>query len=313
MAEWTGEWHPFAERFSMLGEEELRDLAESIKTDGQLHPCLMDPDGLGLDGRNRVAACRIAGVEPEWVVAAGKPRSTILAANVRRRQITLGQQAMAVALDLDESGQRVRGRFRRGAVPEAPDDNARSRDNRGWQWAVQKAGVVLDWLPHLAEDVMAGTLALDNAHQQARQKRDEETTNAEKVGRLPEDLAALVEAGVRDLDDALAEVGHRATVVEVDKQRNADGAPPPSFAQRVADGAVSWKEAASLAEEWREEREESIKRDQERLRDLNVAWRVIRNVAANPERPYTADVLAGLGQADRDALQRIISETGVAS
>ena len=50
-AAWAGTWHPVAERFPMLAEEELRRLADSITETGQLHPCLMTPVGTGLDGR----------------------------------------------------------------------------------------------------------------------------------------------------------------------------------------------------------------------------------------------------------------------
>ena len=95
---------------------------------------------------------------------------------------------------------------------------------------------------------------------QAKAAKAEQEEHAEKLAQLPDDLAALVENGIRDIDDALAEVGDRETVGEVDEIRSADGAPGPSFAGRASEGAVSWREAATLAEKWSQEREEGIRR-----------------------------------------------------
>lgn len=312
MGDWTGEWHAYAERFPLMSEPELRDLAESIRENGQREPCVMNSAGLGIDGRNRVAACGIAGVEPTWVVDDGDPVRIILDRNTRRRQMSTGARAMAVAVGLKALRLRENGRWKRGSVPASPD-NGSSSNSDTWQAAMKRAGAVLDWREDLADAVIAGGTALDEAYRLAQQKKEEDEAAAAKLARLPQDLRALVEAGSRDLDDALRETEHRRVVAEIDKLRDADGAPPPSFAERVADGGLSWQEAASLGQEWQQERTESIKRDQERLRELNVAWRVIRSVAANLNRPYASEVLSGLTEADRKTLERIISEAGVAS
>ena len=63
---WNGMWHPLTAGFPMLDGDELRALAADIRRYGQSAPCRMDPHGLGLDGRSRVAACALAGVEPRW-------------------------------------------------------------------------------------------------------------------------------------------------------------------------------------------------------------------------------------------------------
>lgn len=309
---WNGEWHPFAERFPMLNEQELRDMAESIKETGQLHACVMNPDGLGLDGRNRVAACKIAGVEPTWTVNGGNPMSIIIAANVHHRFLSTSQRAMAVAVELAERGMRVDApkggrRWKRGSVPDAPDDISRSTST-GWQQAIHRAGTVLDWLPDLADSVLSGALALDSAFSQAKDARDIETANAEKLTRLPDDLAALVESGVREIDGALAEVRDRETVTEIDKLRNADGAPAPTFADRAEDGSISWSEAATLAEQWQRERAESMDRDRARLLAANSAWGIVQHIARQPDHPYVTEILDGLGEADREALDGILAD-----
>lgn len=303
---WNGEWHPFAQRFPMLSEDELRDLAASIKETGQLHPCVMAPDGLGLDGRNRVAACRMAGVDPEWTVSEGAPAAVIVAANVRHRHLSLGQRAMATAMELVESGKRKNGRFQRGSVPESPDNP--SGLGHGWREMVRQAGIILDWREDLGNEVLLGELGLDAAYQEARQERDMQTTRAEKLAQLPADLAALVEAGARDLDEALAEAQQRSTVYDVDKIRDRDGAPPPSFADRAESGSVSWAEAATLARGWQTDRGEAIERDQRRIRNIVTGWGTVRTILADPENAYVADVLDSLGESDRRAITAIITE-----
>ena len=56
--------HPVAEMFPMMTEEELDELAEDIKQNGLLNPIIKDKDDVLIDGRNRLEACKRAGVEP---------------------------------------------------------------------------------------------------------------------------------------------------------------------------------------------------------------------------------------------------------
>ena len=51
-----------------------------------------------LDGRNRYAACRLAGVEPEFTTYDGDdPEGYALAVNAQRRDLTKSQRAMVAA------------------------------------------------------------------------------------------------------------------------------------------------------------------------------------------------------------------------
>ncbi len=75
---------------------------------------------------------------------------------------------------------------------------------------------MLDHRPDLADEVLVGRLPLDNAYQQAKAAKDESEEHADILAHLPDDLAALVESGVRDIDDALSEVEDRDTVSEID-------------------------------------------------------------------------------------------------
>src|SRR3954465_13133958 len=91
--------HPLAEMFPMLAEADLKGLAEDIKQHGLMHPIIIDDDGVLIDGRNRLGACRGGGGEPYYQRCdAGLAEAAIWSANVKRRQMTKGQIAMVAAM-----------------------------------------------------------------------------------------------------------------------------------------------------------------------------------------------------------------------
>lgn len=57
--------HPLANLFPLLHGADLEALAEDIGHNGLQHPVILF-DGKVLDGRNRLAACKLAGVEPRF-------------------------------------------------------------------------------------------------------------------------------------------------------------------------------------------------------------------------------------------------------
>jgi ParB-like chromosome segregation protein Spo0J len=93
------EVHPLANIFPMLSDEALADLAEDIKANGQRVPILLDQEGRLLDGRNRLKACELAGVEPkaERLTNGADPLTLIVSLNIKRRNLTAGQRAIAAA------------------------------------------------------------------------------------------------------------------------------------------------------------------------------------------------------------------------
>ena len=93
--------HPLAELFPMLAEREVRELADDIVTYGQREPIVL-LDGKVLDGRNRLAACRFAEVEPVFVDFAGDdPLGFVLSLNLHRRHLSESQRAMVAAKIVD--------------------------------------------------------------------------------------------------------------------------------------------------------------------------------------------------------------------
>lgn len=90
------EAHPAALAFPMLSDERLAALAADIKAHGQQEPIVLF-GGLLLDGRNRFAACGIAGVRPRFVTLAAdecpSPTQYVLSKNLQRRDLTPVQRA----------------------------------------------------------------------------------------------------------------------------------------------------------------------------------------------------------------------------
>jgi ParB-like chromosome segregation protein Spo0J len=58
----TMRFHSFADLFPLMPQPELEVLAADIEQNGLHTPITVDPDGLGLDGRNHLRACLWAGV-----------------------------------------------------------------------------------------------------------------------------------------------------------------------------------------------------------------------------------------------------------
>ncbi len=90
--------HPAADLFPMLSEQELKELADDIRANGLHEPLWVwdDPDRgpVLLDGRNRLAACKLAGVKPTTRTYAGDdPVSFVISENVKRRHLTAMQKA----------------------------------------------------------------------------------------------------------------------------------------------------------------------------------------------------------------------------
>src|SRR5215472_4951745 len=83
--------HPVAALFPMLSEDELQEMAADIKERGLLQKITLDPEGRILDGRNRYAACGIAGVDPGFEDYDGSdPDGYALAVNIERRHLNAG-------------------------------------------------------------------------------------------------------------------------------------------------------------------------------------------------------------------------------
>ena len=110
-----------------------------------------------IDGRNRRAACKVAGMEPTSRDLNGEdPTAFVLSANIHRRHMTKGQRAMAVAKIYP-------GGSGKGANP----------TNLGLSHElIRQARLVLQYAPDLADNILVGTSKIDDAYKTARERKD---------------------------------------------------------------------------------------------------------------------------------------------
>jgi hypothetical protein len=128
----------------MMNAAALQGLADDIREHGQREPVVLF-DGAVLDGRNRLRACELAGVEPVFVTVesyeVGDPIDFVLSLNEKRRHMTDSQLA-TLAVDVNALNAVLaaeRARAGRAAGLEArwsgngplPDHPAPERNNDG--------------------------------------------------------------------------------------------------------------------------------------------------------------------------------------
>jgi len=172
--------HPYADKFPMLPESELAELAESIRANGLRSPVVLTPNGLILDGRNRYAACLQVEVEPETVIYDGADLAEyVIDCNSTRRNMSTGARAMSTAMVLAADGRRDGGRWKRGSVDIGQSPNTETQRD-----LLKKCGIVLDFLEALAVPVRDGDLALDAAYRKACEARDSERNKLAEDERL---------------------------------------------------------------------------------------------------------------------------------
>jgi hypothetical protein len=208
--------HPAAEDFDMLDGDELAELANDIKANGQQFPIVLDTTGTVLvDGRNRLAACRLAGVEPifERLPEDQDLEAFIVSANVkRRRTLTASKRAIAAALAWAraEAEKRVQigaGRpsksAQSGQIITQPREHFAALYGVGKNY-VEMARALLKDDKLGVEAVRSGTPLVD-AHRdlQTRLGRtSNETIRKNKLRAERPDLADQVDVGTLTLDDA---------------------------------------------------------------------------------------------------------------
>ncbi|MFX1766168.1 ParB N-terminal domain-containing protein [Paraburkholderia sp. A1RI-2L] len=169
--------HPWAAMFPMRGDDDLNAMAESIKANGLRMPVVLgmlreegsEPTLCVVDGRNRIAACKLAGVKPHTITLNGEDQDAFIAdANLERRDLTKGQKAMLIAMRFGEERRGGRGKTASTNYAESSQLSVRR---------VQQARAVRDNCPEMVPQVIEGALGLDEAYTEAQRRRAAQQTN----------------------------------------------------------------------------------------------------------------------------------------
>ncbi len=211
---------PVADLFPMIREDELSELAEDIRENGQQEPVVIaEVNGTWqlIDGRNRLAACKMAEVIPSHRILTTDPTAYILSANVHRRHLNKGQQAMVTAMAYPEA---KRGRGNIDSVKELKINDFSGGYIRQARYVLRNNFTPENQqYPDRCLAVMAGTLALTEAYaktqEDVKQREEEEHIRQENLakltairGRYP-DIAGLVDDDRITLSDAIAMAASR--------------------------------------------------------------------------------------------------------
>lgn len=271
MNEFSGEIHPAAALFPMMADTELDQLAADIKANGLRQPIVLDGDGRLLDGRNRLRACELASVQPEFVSVNGDdPVGLVVSLNVRRRNLTASQRAIAAADACQISDMSAR----KGA------------DLFGINHTyVAQARALVERDPDAASAVKAGTKTLAVAYEELRERERETESDRVLLNDLRDtypDLAELVQDGTITLLDALrkSEAEDRLRQLEDD------------LVERVRAGTLGLSEAETITAERRERVAAWVGKVREALMVLS------RMVGS----PIPADFQEALTESEREAL-----------
>jgi hypothetical protein len=176
------------------------DPAPALKR-GLEHPIVLDKDGRILDGRNRLAACRLAGVEPSFTIYGGAdPDGYALDVNIARRHMKPGARHLVTEMARRKRNENTKiGNSKKDiAVQSGVSINRLS-----------EAGLVIDMSidGDLVRDVLSGDKNLQAAADIARVRKKWKEEREAKIARLKKDaadLAKLVGDDAMDVDEAIA-------------------------------------------------------------------------------------------------------------
>ena len=258
----TGEIHPYAAKFPMLSAEDFDSLCESIARGGMRQPILIDQNGQLLDGRNRLAACERLGLDPHFrVVETDDPWDEINAANVETKPLSSGQRAMARAMALVAQGKRRNGRWERDVVTNPEIGISKSEQN-----AMSQCGFILDHSPALADEVLAGTVALCAAYEDVREEQREAEERRQQLDTLAREASDLHRRVTADDDPMPLDEVWAAYMERTREQRKRDEELAALIAKQNADVQAAFATITTLAHD------ENLRRVMDNYQPLVKTW-----------------------------------------
>lgn len=210
-------FHPAAEIYPLLSDSEIDVLAEDIRANGLRASIVVDCQNRIIDGRNRIRACRKAGVEPRFETFDGDDEAIVwlvISLNEHRRHLTPGQRAACGVIadgllkdarkrakERQSEGGRIggkiagRGRTKSNRVPDNCPEPLKgdSRDEVGDKHhvsgrAIDRAQRIKETCPETFGKVHNGEMTLNRAtlHVKKEKKRAELKQKAKEADFLTE-------------------------------------------------------------------------------------------------------------------------------
>jgi N6-adenosine-specific RNA methylase IME4 len=214
IADYTGEVHPAADLFPMQDATTFAALVESIRLEGfdPHEAVVLMPDGMLLDGRNRLRAAITAGVEPVFRTYFGDdPVGFVLRRNsTTRRHLSESQRGMIAANAANLThGQTAAKSGKFATLPPVTQSEAAKAANVSKR-SVTDAGAVLDHgAPSLVEAVEQGKVAVSTAATIARDMPAQEQSDLIDAGDEKAIIAKAKEIKNRKRQERLAERAKR--------------------------------------------------------------------------------------------------------
>lgn len=223
--------HPAAAWFPILAAHELQQLAADIKANGQREPIRVWGDRI-IDGRNRLEACKIAGVAP--VISPmdfaddDAAVSFILSTNLHRRHLNDSQRAMIAARSRDFWRERAKDRQKQhGATVGQNSTSAQLSLSESGKWT-EDAGRALNVG---AESVRRAAKVVDHGSPTLKAMVE--------CGDVAVSAAALVaQSKSPDEQERIATAGPKAVTTAARDVRNKETADDPSVEMRDDAGTV---------------------------------------------------------------------------
>lgn len=174
--------HPACLSVPEIGDTDREALNADIAKDGLRHEILLTPDGLLIDGRNRLIACYLGSVEPRFKKTKLDPWQVAYSENIARRHLDTKQKALFGHAWLSHEAQQAkqRERVRKGNQSGADkcgnistlDDTGKARDKAGERVGVSgksidKIGIVKEYAP----DKLADDSSLEEAYREAAKRK----------------------------------------------------------------------------------------------------------------------------------------------
>jgi oligoribonuclease (3'-5' exoribonuclease) len=195
--------HEYASLFPLATDDELLKMAEDIKQRGLQCPIIM-LDGQVLDGRNRLAACELAGIAPRFEQYSGTdPLADVVSWNLHRRHLSTSQLA-ELAVELKpmfskqakerQAEQAKKNRPQSLKVANLPHsekvtagiDKTKARDQVAAVVGVsgrtvQDAEFIHKHAPKLSKEIKAGKMTVHAAKQQVKEQEEKKHPSTKKA------------------------------------------------------------------------------------------------------------------------------------